>query len=167
MNKTTVNRILFFWISSFILATSLYYLLYLIMPSHNVFGALMRMYLYHWEFPIQYIAIPCLFYGIIAAFLANKFENWKTLGRILLTILIIVLTILISSPFGGMLWHFHDMKAGHFPANWFSIIISKGFIWGLQIGWLVILLSIPYNIFGSIICFYLTKKGIELFKNKN
>ncbi len=96
--------------------------------------------------------------------MAGKFQNKKTRGRIYLTFLIIVLTILISSPFGGMLWHYHDMKAGYFPENWISKMISKGFIEGLQLGWFIILLSFPYNIFGSIICYFLTKKGIELFK---
>jgi len=163
--KLTINRLLFYWISSFILAILLYYILWFVMPKHFVFGALYRMFVYHWAHPIQFIAIPCFFYGIIAALLANKFQNKKTSGRIILTLLIIVLTILISSPFGGMLWHYHDMKAGYFPVNWISIMISRGFKWGLEVGWLVIGLSIPYNIIGSIICYFLTKKGIELFEN--
>lgn len=88
-------------------------------------------------------------------------------GRIFLTILIIILTILISSPFGGMLWHFHDMKAGYFPENWISKMINEGFIWGLKMGWYIVLLSMPYNIFGSIFCFFLTKKGVDLYCKKS
>lgn len=163
--NTTINRVFFYWGASFVLAYSLYYVLWLIMPNHHVFGALYRMFLYHWQYPMQYIAIPCFFYGIIATLLAYKFQKSKTIGRIVLTTFIIVLTILISSPFGGMLWHYHDMKAGFFPENWFSKIITKGFKEGLEVGWFVILLSIPYNIGGSIICYFLTKKGAELFKN--
>jgi len=79
----------------------------------------------------------------------------------------IVLTILMSSPFGGMLWVFHDMKAGYFPENWMSKMINEGFIMGLEAGWAVILLSVPYNIFGSVLCFFLTKKGAEIYDDKN
>ena len=145
------------------LASIVYCLLWLIMPNHYVFGLLYRMFLYHWNFPMQYIAIPCFFYGILASFLTNKFHNGKTITRLLLTILIIVLTVLLSSPFGGMLWHFHDMKAGYFPENWVFKMISEGFSWGLETGWLIIALSIPYNIIGSIVCFFLTRKGSEIF----
>jgi hypothetical protein len=136
------------------------------MPGHRVFGSMYRMFLYHYAFPLQYIAIPCFFYGIFATLFSNKFRNKKRGGRILVTFLIIVLTILMSSPFGGMLWHFHDMQAGYFPKNWISKMIQEGFIWGLEIGWFIILLSIPYNIFGAILCYFLTKKGVELYSEK-
>ena len=66
-----------------------------------------------------------------------------------------------------MLWHFHDMKAGFFPTNWMSEIINKGFTEGLKTGWLVIILSLPYSLFGSTICFFLTKKGIEIINNES
>ncbi len=57
------------------------------------------------------------------------------------------------------------MKAGYFPANWVSKMISRGATEGLEIGWFIIYLSIPYNIFGSIICYFLTQKGIGLFEH--
>jgi len=164
IQKKERNRLFFYWGSSFIIAYSSYYVLWLIMPNHYVFGALYRMFLYHWAFPMQYILIPCFFYGIIANLLANTFKKSKIQGRLLLTVLIIVLTIFVSSPFGGMLWHFHDMLAGRFPQNWFAKMIKLGFTWGFETGWLIIALSIPYNIFGSIVCFFLTKKGVELFE---
>ena len=163
--KIKIKRLFFYWITSFILSSLGYYLLWLIMPEHYVFGTEYRMFLYHWMFPMQYIAIPCFFYGIIATFLSDKFQNGKRSRRIFITLLIIVLTIFISSPFGGMLWHFHDMKLGYFPEKWVSIMILKGFIWGFETGWIIIGLSIPYNIIGSIICYFLTQKGIEFFEN--
>lgn len=125
------------------------------------------MFLYHSAFPLQYIVIPCFFYGILATLFTKSFKNKKIVGQILLTILIIILTILISSPFGGMLWHFHDMKAGYFPEKWISKMITRGFTWGLETGWYIILLSIPYNIFGSILCFLLTKKGVTIYSEKS
>ena len=148
------------------LASSVYYILWLCMPRHYVFGALYRMFLYHWQHPLAFIAIPCFFYGIIATGFAGTFSIRKIKGQVVLTIVIIALTVLVSSPFGGMLWYYYDMKAGFFPVNWVSRMIERGFEWGLDAGWLVVGLSIPYNIIGSVICFFLTKKGSELFRNK-
>lgn len=165
MNKVT-KRLLFYWASSFMLAIIVYYILWTITPNHYVFGAWYRMIVYHWEHPIAFITIPCFFYGIIAALLADKFSKLKTTKQILGTIGIIILTIILSSPFGGMLWHYYDMKAGYFPPNWIEKMIRLGFEWGLEGGWLVIGFSIPYNIIGSIACYFLTKKGIELFDTK-
>lgn len=134
------------------------------MPRHYVFGALYRMFLYHYEHPLPFISIPCFFYGIIAALFADKFLKQGTLGRILITIAIVVLTLLISSPFGGMLWHYYDMKAGYFPGNWMAVMVKEGVDWGFKFGWIVIGLSIPFNILAAIGCYFVTKKGSELFK---
>jgi len=106
------------------------------------------------------------FYGIIATLFTDKFSKQHTTKRILLTIAIILLTTLISSPFGRMLWHYYDMKAGYFPYNWVGKMVSLGFGWGLEVGWVVIGLSILYNIIGSITCYFLTKKESELFNMK-
>jgi len=162
---TKFKQLVFFWSASFTIATIGYYLLYVIMPNHWVFGTSYRMFTYHWQHPMLYISIPCFFYGIIATIFSNKFLDMKPLGRILLTLAIIVSTVLFSSPFGGMLWHYHDMQAGYFPYNWFSKMVELGFSWGFSMGWLIIGLSIPYNIIGSIVCYYLTKKGATLFQN--
>lgn len=165
-NRTKINvkRLLFYWLTSVLLATGLYYLLWVAMPNHIVFGALYRMFVYHWQHPIQYILIPCFFYGIIATCFAELFSGRKFLGQVFLTLLIILLTVFISSPFGGMLWHYHDMQAGYFPSNWVGTMIAKGFSWGLELGWLIVGLSMPYNFLGAVICYFLTKKGSELFR---
>ena len=157
-----IKRLLFYWITSYVLAVVVYYILWLIMPKHYVFGILFRMYLYHWEYPLQYIAIPCFFYGILATLFSGYFSKTKKAGRVLLTMLIIALTILFSSPIGGMLWHYHDMKAGFFPDNWLSKLLGRGTLWGLEYGWLIIAFSVPYNIIGVIACYYITKKGSEI-----
>ncbi|WP_138432784.1 hypothetical protein [Winogradskyella algicola] len=165
MNIAT-KKLLFYWATSFILATIFYYILWMIMPRHNVFAALFRMFLYHWEYPISFIAIPCFFYGILATIFAKTFLSQTIAKQILLTLVIITLTIFLSSPFGGMLWHYYDMKAGYFPSNWILKMIKNGFVQGLEIGWLIILLSVPYNILGAITCYFLTKKGSELFSSQ-
>lgn len=150
---------LFFWFASFTIAISSYYLLWRIMPHHYVFGTFYRMFLYHYQHPIQYIAIPCFFYGIIASVYSNKFYLQTYKRQIQTTIFIVSLTILISSPFGGMLWFYHDMQAGYFPANWVNKIISSGISTGLSMGWLIIMLSLPYNILGFVVTYFLTKLG--------
>lgn len=159
----TLKRLVFYWAAGFVLAASLYYLLWLIMPGHYVFGALPRMFIYHWHHPLQYIMIPCFFYGIIATAVSASFYKKEVKGKILMTFQIILLTILLSSPFGGMLYFYHDMQAGYFPENWVSRMIMHGIGSGFQTGWLIIAISVPYNILGSVVCYFLTKKGSELF----
>jgi peptidoglycan biosynthesis protein MviN/MurJ (putative lipid II flippase) len=58
-----------------------------------------------------------------------------------------LLTIVISSPFGGMLWQIHDMQHGFIPDNYLGKI-CQGISWGLAYGWLIVLLSIPMNLIG-------------------
>lgn len=165
MNITT-KRLLFYWSRSFILASLLYAILWLLMPSHYVFGSPYRMHQYHKAFPFIFIAIPCFFFGIFATFFIKNFRNQTIKKQFAVIFLLIIVTILISSPFGGMLWHFFDMLAGYFPPNWTLKIIKLGTEWGLKMGWLIVALSIPYNIICSIGCYFLVKKGSELFNSK-
>lgn len=162
-NRNSIKRLFFYWISSSLLAIGVYYLLWLIMPEHEVFGRLFHMQGYHRRHPVPFILIPCFFYGIIATLFANVFFRSKVFAKILLTLLILVLTVVISSPFGGMLWQYYDMKAGYFPESWFTRMISRGFSWGLPIGWIIVVLSVPYNIIGAVMCYFLTKKGSEVY----
>jgi hypothetical protein len=164
--KSIIKKLIFYWVTSFTLAVALYYVLWAIMPIHYVFGAPYRMFLYHWEHPLAFISIPCFFYSFIATVAANHFSRLSVLKQIWSTAAIITLTIIMSSPLGGMLWHYYDMEAGFFPQNWLEKIIIQGSIWGFELGWLIVFLSIPYNIIGSVICYFLTKKGSELFDEK-
>ena len=162
INKLLKNYklLLFYWIVSFAIAVLGYYLLGLV--SKRVFGSWYRMIRYHFGHPMQYIAIPVFFYGILATWFKERFYCSNKIG---LTLLIVLLTIALSSPFGGMLWHFHDMQAGWFPKNWMHKLIG-GFSEGLAIGWLLILLSFPYNIFGIIIAYFLTNFGSKHFSKE-
>jgi hypothetical protein len=73
--KKISKRLLFFWLVSFLGAIGLYYLFLLIVPGNHVFGVLNRMFVYHWEHPVQYILIACLFYGIVATTFADSFAK--------------------------------------------------------------------------------------------
>jgi hypothetical protein len=81
-------------------------------------------------------------------------------------LLIIILTVTISSPLGGMLWHLHDMLAGHFPKKWLWRIIRYGYREGIQFGWFIIILSVPYNIVGTIASFFIMKTISEFPRAK-
>jgi hypothetical protein len=85
------------------------------MPQDWVFGALYRMFLYHWAHPLQYIGLVSLFYSVVATVAillpGNPVGKWPRLA----IPLIIVLSIAIASPAGGALWVIHDMQAGMKP----------------------------------------------------
>lgn len=164
MRVDQLKRLIFFWVTSFATATIGFYLLWFVMPGHYVFGTWFRMFTYHYQHPIQYIIIPCFFFGFIAKLFADKFYKQKTTKQILTTLIIATLTIIISLPFGGMLWNFHDMQAGYFPSDWTSKMIRQGIGMGLSAGWLIVVLSFPYNLLGLVACFFLTRTGAKLFR---
>jgi hypothetical protein len=162
--SANLKRLLFFWTTSFGAATLGFYLLWLVMPRHEVFASWFRMLPYHNQHPVSYILLPCFFYGCIATVFANRFRRQGKAGQLFTTLLIALLTLLFSSPAGGMLWHFHDMQAGYFPSNWVRYLVVNGFSMGISTGWLIIGLSLPYSLFGIIVCFYLTRTGAALFR---
>ncbi|MDR1196456.1 MAG: hypothetical protein LBL00_08280 [Endomicrobium sp.] len=151
-------------ISSFIFAVACYKIL--LFFGFKPFASLYKMYLYHWHHPLQFIAIPCFVFSALAAVFSDKFKKATIAKQTLIMFLIVFLTILISSPLGGMLWHLHDMIAGHFPKKWLWKIIRYGFREGIQLGWLIMLLSAPYNIIGLVTGFFIMKTISEHPENK-
>lgn len=70
-----------------------------------------------------------------------------------------LLTILLSSAPGGVLWKVHDMYAGYFPADarlWIDLL--WGAKKGLSEGWVIILISVPYNVIGVLLGYVVTDK---------
>lgn len=161
-----MKQVLFYWASSFIIAILSYYLLWLVLPGHKVFASWYRMINYHMEYPLAFIAIPCFFYGIIATLFNKSFLQSHLKKRLMTNSFIILLVVYLSAPIGGMLWHFFDMKTGYFPRNWPYKLLVQGSADGLRVGWLIIVLSIPYNLLGIAISYALTKKGCDLFDKK-
>ena len=119
------------------------------------------MFLYYCKFLKLIYSYYLFFYWFLSTSFSNRFKNSKLKKQIILNVLIITLTILLSSPFNGILWPLHDMQAGYLPNNWLEILITYRKSWGLSIGCFIILTSIPYNIFGSVICFFLLKKVLN------
>ena len=61
----------------------------------------------------------------------------------------VALAVVVASGPGGVLWAALDMAAGYVPegpAFWRHLRWGAGA--GLRVGWLVALLSVPYNIVG-------------------
>jgi len=149
------NKFAYFWISSSLIAVIGYYLLWIIMPKHHVFGVFFRMITYHKDYPIPYIMICTFTFAIIASILSEKFEKASVINKIQILVIIVILSIIISSFFGGILWHYHDMRAGFFPENWPTKLLTKASLHGLNTGWFIILISFPYNLLGIITSYYI------------
>ncbi len=126
---------------SFGLAALVYHAMALLTKGVLIFGFLPRMFLYHWIYPNQYIALVCLIYALLAAAFAPRIARRPSLA-----IWIVLATPLLASPLGGMLWHLHDMLAGYFPSSWQEKLLLDGALEGAEIGWLIVLLSFPYNV---------------------
>ncbi|MCX6880042.1 MAG: hypothetical protein NTW21_40505 [Verrucomicrobia bacterium] len=113
------------------------------------FGGLYRMFMYHEEYPLPYIAVVAIVFGIVGTFWLRAFGHTKGWTRWVSIFATIVLTIAVASIPGGILWKIHDMQAGYFPHG---ARFWKDLLWGakegLMVGWIVIATSIPYNVFG-------------------
>lgn len=134
------------------------------MPHHYVFGFQIRMFLYHWQYPLGYITIMCTMFAFTATRFLNLFRRERTLDRIALTAAVILVTVLLGSPLGGILWHYHDIKEGYWPGSygWKKLFI-KGPVEGLIAGWLIILTSIPYAYIGAVACYFILSYATKIF----
>lgn len=153
----------------FIVASIIYLVIAEVFHHPYPLGALYRMFLYHWEHPYQYILVVSIIYGILATIWSYYFYGLKTWKRFLSIIGLLVLTIIISSVPCGVLWVIHDAQAGYFPETSYFI---KNLLWGaktgLYVGWLVVVLSIPYNLIMLIFGIVITNKVSNfIFKNKD
>lgn len=109
------------------------------------------MFLYHWQHPFQYIALVSIIYGFVASIWSVTLGHLVKWKRVLSILGVMLTSIILSFIPGGMLWKIHDMQAGFFPeGDAFCGDLLWGAITGLEIGWFIILISIPYNILGVI-----------------
>ena len=150
----------FFAVSAFVLGSLGYKIVQSLTPNDHVFGVLYRMFLYHESHPFQYIAVVAFTYAFIAtgcALLWPRLFGWRQGSAIIL------LTVLVASVPGGILWKIHDMQAGFFTKGsrfWRDLLWGASA--GLQVGWLVIALSVPYNIIGLIAGYGITRLGLRI-----
>ncbi len=161
-----MKRFVLLWLSytglCMTLASSVYFLLEKIMfridDEHGyVFGALARMFLYHYQHPYQYIAIVAFVYGVVATLwimYCGAQIGWK---RRLAIVLVMGVTLILSSIPGGILWVIHEMQPGVFPkGQQFWDALMWGAQEGLRVGWMIIALSVPYNIIVIVVGYWTT-----------
>jgi hypothetical protein len=73
--------------------------------------------------------------------LITGYLRWLTMTGAMLIV------VIITSPLAGMLWEIHDMQHGFVPENYLGKLFG-GMGSGLQIGWLIVLGSVPLNLVG-------------------
>ncbi|UOQ53404.1 hypothetical protein [Hymenobacter cellulosivorans] len=157
------RRILFFTLTSWVLAVAGYYVLRVLLPNGHVFGAWYLMLLYHEAHPLAYITLCCACFGPLAALTLNSWARRGGWGRAGIVALLALATVAVASPLGGMLWYWHDMRAGYFPPDWLPTLLLHGCRDGLALGWLIVALSIPYNVLGLLVCYGLLAAGARRF----
>ena len=146
-------------------AASLGYFLLRAAFGEGVFGALFRMFLYHRQHPFQYIALACSTFAVVAAFFTPRVAQLASAPQVLAIFSLMLGSIVIASVPGGVLWSIHDMQAGYFPGGErFWRALACGASSGLQVGWLIIALSFPFNLLGLITGYFITLYGLRLAK---
>lgn len=164
--RSSLTQFVFYLLVSFTTATAGYFILRMLSAGKEVFGSLYRMYSYHYRHPLSYILIPCVVYSMIVSIAGGELISKSIFRQLMLTLAIAFFTILFSFPIGGMLYYYHDMQAGYFPDNWLPVMMENGVSAGFENGWLIILLSFPYNLLGIVVCYFITKWGNRMFYTK-
>ncbi|PSB55665.1 hypothetical protein [Chamaesiphon polymorphus] len=156
MSKRRIDRSLNFVVLFASLFSSLsvtFLVLKYVFNWHYPIATLYRMFAYHNQYPFQYIAIVSVVFGIVGSHWVDRYDRTKGILRWQEIAIVMLLTIVISSPFGGMLWQIHDMQHGFMPQNYLGKIF-QGISWGLAYGWLIALLSIPMNLVGLTVGYF-------------
>jgi hypothetical protein len=157
------KRIFWFYLLSSFATAVLGFLLINTLKFDGAFGFGIHMPSYHYEHFMQYIIIPCFFFSMLAVRLAKKFLLANMLKRIFYILFMAIATIFLSSPFGGFLFHFHDMMAGYFPEDYLSKLLIYAPLMGLQYGWAIILGAFPYTPLGIIVSYFIMLKGARRY----
>jgi len=137
--------------------------LHAVLPDGRVFGALPRMFLYHESHPFEYIALVALTYGVVVTVCVHRFPPLHGWCRGIAICGIMLTTIILASVPGGVLWKIHDMQAGFFTkgARFWGDLLEGAFT-GLQIGWLILALSFPYNAIGLLVGYRVTAYAFKI-----
>lgn len=161
--KPMLKIFLFFQVSSFLVGAAIYSIAAYALELRWVFGSLYRMFGYHVEHPFQYVFVVSVCFASVATGYASKVSasvGWKRRIRILT---ILAASIVVASVPGGVLWKIHDMQAGYFPQGMkFWSDLAGGAVMGLELGWLIVLLSFPYNLCCAFAAYWLVVGGIRL-----
>lgn len=149
--------------ASFISGAIVFFSLKVLNPHSSPIGYIYGMAMYPDEHPLQYIALFCFFFALCTTLWIARMNKEKYIG--LQIAAVILISLLISCAFAGILWNVHDMRAGYFPR--FEIMMntfwSHGILWGIMLGPIVILTSLPLNLIGFIIAYLIAYKVQKVF----
>jgi hypothetical protein len=115
---------------------------------------LYRMAAYPDAHPLQYVAVVALPFSFLTALWAVAGSGRLRVPRWLQITGLIALSLAAGCALGGVLYEFHDMQAGYFPAR--DIMFDhfrRGAWWGLGLGPLIIALSVPMNVAAFLVAY--------------
>ncbi|AFY93353.1 hypothetical protein [Chamaesiphon minutus] len=169
MSKLRIERAINFLVLFTTLFSSLsaaFLVLKYIFNWHYPIATLYRMFAYHNQHPFQYIAIVSVAFGIVGLGWIDRYGSTTSIQQWREVAMVMLLTIVISSPFGGVLWQIHDMQHGFIPENYLGKIL-QGMSWGLQYGWLIVLLSTPMNLIGFTVGYIVLARLAKRSRTRN
>jgi hypothetical protein len=119
------------------------------------------------EYPVPYLLTMAFVFAVVSALWLMLVMPRFTRFRFLQIMLLPWIALIVAGPIWGMLWVYHDMQAGFFPA--FSQMIDY-LLFGAQQGlfWLLViaLASVPFNLlaYGAaclLLVLFVKRFGIE------
>ncbi|RYD49966.1 MAG: hypothetical protein EOP83_24560 [Verrucomicrobiaceae bacterium] len=159
----TLRLFAFLASSAFVLAVCGYFVLWLVIPEDSDIGMMYEIFKYHWSHPFHQIGLVSLCYALIATPVILSPEDPVRRWPKSSTLIIVILSLVIASPLGGVLWVLHDMRAGHVPEGQaFWDHIEWGARYAVSFSWLAILISFPYNLFGLVLGHLVTRQGYRM-----
>jgi hypothetical protein len=133
---------------------------------HYPIATLYRMFAYHNQYPFPYIAIVAVVFGMVGSRWIDRYGHTKGNFRWWTMTLAMLVTIVISSPLGGILWQIHDMQHGFIPEN-YQHKLAQGIAWGLELGLPIAVLSVPMNLVGLTIGYLVLNRLAKLAKSSH
>lgn len=146
---TIVLTAFYLTLSTFFIGSATYIILDLF--QRDVFYGLYRMFMYHTAFPFQYIGLVSIVFGLVGALWVKYFGKTRGFIRYFTILITLLLTVILSTPAGGVLWKLHDMQLGFFSEGqrfW------KDLWWGVTqsvfVSPIIARHSFPFNLIGII-----------------
>ena len=132
-------------------------------PGRPVFASLYRMYTYHDVHAYAFIAVVAVVFALSAAAVGpavGRLTGWRRRFAILG---VLVASVTLAGVPGGALWVVYDTLAGFVPSR--PILQSnllRGAGDGLVVGWLVVAVSVPFNVLAAASGCGLLEAGLRL-----
>lgn len=166
LKKFFTKACLFNFMLLFLISSSIFWLVNLLMKNKCIFGTFEGSSNYHCLFPYQYIVIASISYAIIISIWTFYFYEADRKQKHLSLLIAFGIIIFLSSILGGVLWAVHEMLEepllrGMGTFQFFIFQIKRSIIYG----WLAIAKSFPFNlvmlVIGLVITNFIAKWSIS------